>query len=289
MILSIASGKGGTGKTLIAANIAISVGGNIQLLDCDVEEPNLHMLLHPEVIEKQESRGSMIARIDDTKCRRCGLCREKCRFDAISEDFKVDPFSCEGCGVCTLVCPVNAISLDERIAGYVYLSKIKSGFMVHAMLNPGEANSGKLVAIVRQNAVMLAERENIDIILIDGPPGIGCPAISSVVDVDIGLIITEPTISGFHDLKRVLLLLKHFDIPSLVCINMYDINYNNTDKIVEFCRENDIEVIGRIPFNPEVTKAMIDGKTIVEYSPESDAAKEIERIWGRILSIIGLL
>jgi MinD superfamily P-loop ATPase len=281
--LTILSGKGGTGKTTITASLAV-LARNAVLADCDVDAPDLHMLLHPEVIKTQEFKGSKIAVIDKTKCINCGLCREKCRFDAITEDIEVDPIACEGCGVCTIVCPENAITLAERVSGYAYISKTKYGFMAHALLSPGEANSGKLVTLVRQNARILSEKENSDLIIIDGPPGIGCPLIASVTGVDVGLVVTEPTMSGIHDLKRALRLLEHFNVTPCVCVNMYDINKDNTEKITRFCKENSIEIAGRIPFNPKVTEAMVNGKTIIEYSPESDVAKEIEIIWKKLRS-----
>ena len=285
--LTVLSGKGGTGKTTITASFAV-LAKNAVVADCDVDAPDLHMLLNPEIIKTQEFKGSKLAVIDKTKCVECGLCREKCRFDAIAEDFTVDPISCEGCGVCTIICPVNAIKLTERISGHAYVSKTKYGFMAHALLSPSESNSGKLVTLVRQNAKILAEKENSDLIIIDGPPGIGCPVIASVTGIDAGLVITEPTMSGIHDLERALQLLKHFNVQPFVCVNMYDINKDNAEKIVGFCEENGIKAVGRITFNPIITEAMVNGKPIVEYAPESDVAKEIERIWRNIVSALKL-
>jgi MinD superfamily P-loop ATPase len=276
--LTILSGKGGTGKTTITASLAV-LARNAVLADCDVDAPDLHMLLHPEVIKTQEFKGSKLAVIDKTKCDNCGFCREKCRFDAITEAIEVDPVACEGCGVCAAICPADAITMTERVSGYAYISKTKYGFMAHALLSPGEANSGKLVTLVRQNARILSEKENSDLIIIDGPPGIGCPVIASVTGVDVGLVVTEPTMSGIHDFQRALQLLEHFSVTPLVCVNMHDINKDNTEKILLFCEENSIEVAGRIPFNPKVTEAMVNGKTIMEYAPESNVAKEIENVW----------
>ena len=285
--ITILSGKGGTGKTTITAAFAV-LAKKAVVTDCDVDAPDLHMLLHPEIIETKEFRGSKIAVIDETKCVKCGICREKCQFDAITQNFTVDPFSCEGCGVCTLVCPVNAVTLTERISGYAYISKIKSGFMAHALLNPGESNSGKLVTMVRQNAKLLAEKERNNLIVIDGPPGIGCPVIASVTGVDAGLVVTEPTMSGIHDLERALRLLRHFNVRPFVCVNMYDVNEENANKISRFCEENGVEVVGNIPFNPVVTEAMVNGKTVMEYSPKCDVAKEIKAIWKRLCTELSL-
>jgi len=283
--LTILSGKGGTGKTTITASLAV-LAKNAVVADCDVDAPDLHMLLHPKVTKTQEFKGSKLAVIDEEKCIECGLCREKCRFDAITEDFRIDYIACEGCGVCTIICPVEAITLTERISGHAYISKTEYGFMAHAMLSPGEANSGKLVTLVRQNAKILAEGEHSDLIIIDGPPGIGCPVIASVAGVNAGLVVTEPTISGIHDLERALQLLRHFNVPPLVCVNMYDINEDNADRIVNFCKENGIAFVGKISFNPVVTEAMINGKSIVEYAIESDVAKEIQEMLEKILSAL---
>lgn len=285
--LTILSGKGGTGKTTLTASFAV-LAKNAVVADCDVDAPDLHMLLHPEVLETQKFTGSKLAVIDPAKCLDWGMCREKCRFDAITEQFKVDAISCEGCGVCTIVCPSKAITLTERDSGNAYISKTKYGFMAHALLNPSEGNSGKLVTLVRQNAKKLAEQENSDLIIVDGPPGIGCAVIASVAGVDAGFVVTEPTMSGIHDLKRALQLLEHFKVTPIVCVNMYDINIENTEQILSFCRENEIEVAGKVPFSPKVTEAMVNGKTVVEYAPESDVAKEIEKIWKRCKSLFNL-
>lgn len=282
--MTILSGKGGTGKTTITASFAV-LAHDIVMVDCDVDAPDLHMLLHPQIMKTQEFKGPKLAVIDRTKCTECGLCQNSCRSDAINDSLQIDPFSCEGCGVCVIVCPEEAISLQERISGYAFISKTKYGPMSHARLNPGEANSGKLVTLVRHNARQIAEKEKSSLILIDGPPGIGCPVIASVSGVDVGLVVTEPTMSGIHDLKRALRLLDHFHTPPLVCINKYDINRKNSEKIVKFCEKNDVKVAGKIPFNPIMTEAMVNGKTVVEYSPESTVSHEIRRLWETLLRI----
>jgi MinD superfamily P-loop ATPase len=283
--LTILSGKGGTGKTTITASFA-SLAHNTVLADCDVDAPDLHILLHPRIIQTQEFKGSKLAKIDETKCIKCGLCREKCRFNAITESLQIDTISCEGCGVCTLVCPAVAIILTERVSGQAYISETRYGFMAHALLNPGESNSGKLVTLVRQNAKKLAEKEQANLIMIDGSPGIGCPVIASATGVDASLIVTEPTMSGIHDLERVLRLLRHFDVRPFVCINVYDINDENTKKIAEFCDENGVEIVGKIPFNTIVTEAMVNEKPIIEYASESEVAKKIIEMWERTASAL---
>jgi MinD superfamily P-loop ATPase len=282
--IAVISGKGGTGKTTITASFA-ALAHDMVIVDCDVDAATLHLLLHPQTVETQEFKGSKLALIDRTKCVKCNLCRDACRFDAINNDFKIDPFLCEGCGVCVVVCPEGAVSLQERLSGYAFISRTKYGTMSHARLNPGEANSGKLVTLVRHNARQIAEKENRGLILIDGPPGIGCPVIASVSGVNVGLIVAEPTLSGIHDLKRALQLLNHFHVTSLVCINMYDINRKNTQRIVKFCERNRVKIAGKIPFNPIVTDAMVNGKSILEYTPNSDVAQEIEKVWKKILSV----
>jgi MinD superfamily P-loop ATPase len=279
--LTILSGKGGTGKTSITASFVV-LAKNAVVVDCDVDAPDLHMLLHPEVIKTQEFIGSKVAVIDKAKCIECGFCRQTCNFDAITSDLKVDAIACEGCGVCAVACPAGAIALTQRISGNAYISKTKYGFMSHALLYPGESNSGKLVTLVRQNAKILAEKENQDLIIIDGSPGIGCPVIASITGVDAALVVTEPTLSGIHDLERVLKLLDHFNVAPFVCVNMYDVNTDNTNKILSFCRESGIDVVGIIPFSSEVTQAMVNGKTIVEYSPESSVAEEITTMWRKL-------
>jgi MinD superfamily P-loop ATPase len=226
--------------------------------------------------------GSKVAIIDKVKCVECGLCREKCNFDAVTSDLKVDVIACEGCGVCVVACPVDAITLTPRISGNAYVSKTKYGFMSHALLYPGGSNSGKLVTLVRQNAKILAEKEKSDLIIIDGSPGIGCPVIASITGVDAAMVVTEPTLSGIHDLERVLKLLDHFNVVPFVCVNMYDVNTDNTNEILSFCKENGIDVVGIIPFSPEVTEAMVNGKTVVEYSPETGVAEEIVSMWKKL-------
>ncbi len=283
--VTVLSGKGGTGKTTITASFA-TLTKNAVIADCDVDAPDLHMLLHPQVLETQEFRGSKLAVIDKAKCIECGLCRENCRFGAINKSYQVDPFSCEGCGVCVIVCPEKAISLEERVSGYAFISKTKYGTMSHARLKPGESNSGKLVTLVRDNAIQIAEKEKCDLVLIDGPPGTGCPVIASITGVDVGLIVTEPTMSGIHDLKRILRLVEHFHVLPLVCINMYDINRRNTESIVKFCEKNKVDVAGKIHFDPIVTEAMVAGKPLTEYSPDSTVSREIEDVWKTVVSTL---
>lgn len=282
--LTVLSGKGGTGKTTITASLAALVN-NLVIADCDVDAPDLHMLLHPETLETQEFKGSKLAEIDRGECIQCGLCQKACRFEAIT-GFQVDPIRCEGCGTCVLVCPENAIQLKERVCGQAFISQTEYGMMSHALLYPGEANSGKLVTLVRHNARQIGEKEESDLILIDGPPGLGCPVIASVSGIDVGLIVTEPTVTGIHDMKRVLKLLDHFNVLSLVCVNKHDINTANTRKIELFCAKREIRVVGKISFDPIVTEAMVSGKPVVQYASENAVAREVSDMWENISSLV---
>lgn len=279
--ITILSGKGGTGKTSLVASFAV-LAENLVVADCDVDAPDLHMLLNPEIVRKLEFKGSKLAVINESKCTQCGTCEESCRFNSINS-LKIDPVLCEGCGVCAYVCPAEAIELNERICGYAYISKTKYGLMSHARLNPGEENSGKLVTLVRQNARQIAEKENLDLVLNDGPPGIGCPVIASVAGVELGVIVAEPTLSGIHDMERALQLLDHFQVNPLVCINKYDLNIENTEKIEKFCADRDTEVAGKISFDSIVTEAMVYRKPVLEYSPKTTVSRQIERVWRKSL------
>ncbi len=277
----ILSGKGGTGKTTITASFAV-LSRNSVIVDCDVDAPDLHILLHPSPIQTQEFEGPELAEIDTEKCVECGLCQEACRFEAIT-DFHVDSIRCEGCGTCVVICPEAAVTMKERVSGEAFISKTKYGLLSHALLSPGGANSGKLVALVRQNAKEVATKGNSDLILIDGPPGIGCPVIASVTGTDMGVIVTEPTVSGIHDMKRALQLLAHFDVQPLVCINKHDLNQRNTIKIERFCSRQRIDIVGKVPFDSIVTKAMVFETPVVEYSPKSRVSREISEMWKDII------
>lgn len=281
--ITVISGKGGTGKTSLVGSFA-ALAKDTVFADCDVDASNLHLLLRPEVVETIEFKGLKLAYISSDDCIGCGLCAKKCRFKAIDYrgSYKVNPLHCEGCGVCVQVCPVKAITFEDRVCGQAYISETRFGPMVHARLKPGMENSGKLVTLVRQTAQRIAEEMGGQFVLVDGPPGIGCPAIASLSGVDAALVVVEPSLSGIHDLKRVLLLLDHFKIVPLVCINKHDINPQNTGEIREFCSENDIELIGVIPFDGVVTEAMVVGSTVVEYAPDSLAGCEIVKTWGAL-------
>ncbi|MGQ9514503.1 MAG: ATP-binding protein [Thermoproteota archaeon] len=284
--IAIVSGKGGTGKTTIAASFA-ALAGSAVIADCDVDAATLHLILNPMVVSQQEFKGSKLASIDKRKCLECGLCQKNCRYFAI-RNLEIDPILCEGCGVCTLICPGDAISLSERVSGEAYISRTRFGPMSHAKLNAAAENSGKLVTLVRQNAMQLAEKENLNLIIIDGPPGIGCPVIASLTGIDLVLVVTEPTLSGLHDLERMLGVVHHFGLLPRVIINMYDINSENAEKIAESCRKNYAKVIAMVPFDQMVIEAMVAGRSVIEYSPQCIASMEIRKAWEEIQSILGI-
>ena len=278
----VISGKGGTGKSVITGSFA-SLAKNKVMADCDVDAADLHLLLHPAVKETHEFSGGNTAFIDERRCTQCGKCQEICRFEAI-DNYVVDPIYCEGCGVCFHICPEKAIKMVDDLSGKWFISETKYGPFVHAKLGIAEENSGKLVTLVRQNAKFIAEKEKKDFVIIDGPPGIGCPVIASLSGVDIALIVTEPTLSGIHDLERIVGVARHFGIKGAVCINKYDLNLMVTRKIEEYCRHNNIELVGKIPFDISVIEALVRGLPIVEYS-NNEVTHEIKNLWEKILEI----
>ena len=279
------SGKGGTGKTTLTAAFA-SLAKNAVLSDCDVDAADLHLILAPDVEEAREFYGLKLAVKDEDKCIDCGICRDRCRFEAIDEDFNIIPENCEGCAVCELVCPEDAITMEDRLAGDAFISDTRFGVMVHAALHPGEEASGKLVAMVRQMAKDVAKARGKDLILIDGPPGIGCPVIAAISGVSMVLVVTEPTVSGIHDLQRVLGVAEHFDIPAAVVINKADINPDNAKEIRKYCSERDVKVLGELPYDDAATKAMIEEKTLIEYGQNrlGEIAKDI---WDQVEMMLG--
>jgi len=284
--LVVISGKGGTGKTTIVAALAALAGGKV-MADCDVDAADLHLVMDPRVGKTEGFQGSKEAVLDKGKCIECGVCRKNCRFEAIYEDFHIDPFRCEGCGVCAYLCPVNAIAMKPRVSGYVHTSSTRFGTLVHGQLEPGEGTSGKLVTLVKQRAMELARLEGRDLVIIDGSPGIGCPVIASLSGATAVLVVTEPTLSGIHDLERVLGVAFHFRTRPSICINKYDLNKAMTQQIEQFAAEQRLEVIGRIPYDERVTEAMVQGKSVIEYS-DSPVTREIRQIWTRLSEALEL-
>ncbi len=273
----VISGKGGTGKTVVTAAFA-ALAKNKVMVDCDVDAADLHLLLHPDIKERHEFRSGQSAVIDKKLCKECGKCVSVCRFSAIRTDYMIERYSCEGCAFCRHICPQGAIRMEENVAGEWFLSDTEYGPFVHAKLGIAQENSGKLVAKIRQIAKDVSEKKSLEYVIIDGPPGIGCPVIASLSGVDCALIVTEPTLSGLHDAQRVMEVARHFNIPVKLAVNKYDLNTAVTEKIEAFCREIGIPVIGKIPFDKTVVEALVEGKTIVEYAA-STAADEVKNIW----------
>jgi MinD superfamily P-loop ATPase len=232
-------------------------------------------------------KGLNVAVIQGEKCIQCGRCLELCKFNAIT-DYKVDPIHCEGCKVCVVNCPVEAISFEERICGQAFISETDYGPLCHARLTPGMENSGKLVTFVRQNASKIAERDGKDLVLVDGSPGIGCPVIASLANVDLAVVVVEPTLSGIHDIERAMGLLKHFDIAPCVVVNKFDLNESNTDAIDDYCIKNEAEILGHIPFDPTVTESMVEGIPVVVYDGGSPSSTAITKIWDVFLNKLEL-
>ena len=285
--LVVVSGKGGTGKTSITAAFA-SLSQKTVLCDADVDAADLHLLMAPKVRKRTDFMGGCLAVIRKEDCVECGRCRELCRFNAISEDYLVDSIDCEGCGVCVDLCPEQAIDFPVQRCGEWFISDTRFGPMVHARLGIAEENSGKLVSLVRREARILAEEKGYELILTDGPPGIGCPVIASIGGATALAIIVEPTVSGLHDMQRVAELAVHFKVPGLVCINKYDLNPEMTEKIEAYALSRHMTLLGRIPFDQVFTKAMIQGKNILEHAPDSPAAESIREVWEKIMAFLAM-
>jgi MinD superfamily P-loop ATPase len=281
--LVVLSGKGGTGKTSLVASFAALAQSKV-LADCDVDAADLHLVLQPTTRANHEFWSGQVAVIDEEQCTQCGLCQDLCRFGAIN-DFKVDPVSCEGCGFCFHICPAEAITMKENMSGHWFISDTKYGPLVHARLGIAQENSGKLVALVRQQARHIAESNGFDYIISDGPPGIGCPVISSLSGANLALLVTEPTQSGIHDLERVLGVCRHFGVPALVCVNKYDINKDNTRKIEDFCLSQGLRTAAKVPFDNVFTESIVKGIPVVEYSRDG-VAKSIESLWQNISQLL---
>lgn len=288
--LVILSGKGGTGKTTVTAALAhlASQEFPIVLADADVDAANLELVLSPTKLEEHDFYGGQVVIIDPEKCIACGICAEVCRFDAPrplqgegGEVYTVDPIACEGCASCFYQCPEGAIRMEEQMAGRWFRSDTRFGPLFHAHLFAAQENSGKLVTLVKQQARLLALDTGAEFLLVDGPPGIGCPVISASAGADLALLVTEPTVSGVHDLERALSTVNHFGVPALVCINKYDVNPDRSREIADFCAERGIEVVGKIPFDTVVTEAMVRGLPVTAFD-DGVVSQELRRMWVRI-------
>ncbi len=286
----VISGKGGTGKTSVVASFA-ALAENAVLADCDVDAADLHLVLSPEIKQRRDFSGSKGAEIVPDKCTGCGKCQELCRFNAVhktksgdSETFIIDPVACEGCGVCAWFCPEKAILFDDVVNGEWFISDTRYGPMVHAKLGIAEENSGKLVTLVRKEAKKIAQDTGRSYIIVDGSPGIGCPVIASIGGADLVIIVSEPTLSGEHDLARVAELTKHFGIPAMVCINKFDINRDMTNRIEEKSHSFGLTLAGNIRYDTMVTKAQIAAAAVVEYTNQP-VADDIRNVWNKVVSV----
>jgi len=290
----VISGKGGTGKTSIVASFAALAEGAV-LADCDVDAADLHLLLQPDIKQSHDFSGGKLASVITEKCIGCGRCEEVCNFDAaifngpandvVGITYTIDSIACEGCGVCVHFCPVDAIEFKDAINGKWFVSDTRFGPMLHAKLGIAEENSGKLVSLIRKEAKRIAAEQNRNLIIVDGSPGIGCPVIASIAGADLVLAVTEPTIAAQHDLDRVAELTEHFKIPTVVCINKYDINVRIAKAIEKEALERNLKVVGKIAYDIAVTKAQIAAKSIVEYS--SNGLKEqIVSLWESVLDML---
>lgn len=285
--LVILSGKGGTGKTSVAAALAhlASEEMPIVLADADVDAANLELVLAPTRLEEHVFMGGQVAVIDPELCQLCNRCYEVCRFEAIvpgKETYGVDALACEGCASCVYQCPEEAIHSEEQQAGLWFRSDTRFGPLFHAHLFAAQENSGKLVTLVKQHGRLLALDEGRELLIVDGPPGIGCPVISANAGADLALLVTEPTVSGVHDLERILGTVNHFRVPALVLINKADVNPAQTAGIEAYCLANGIELVGKLPYDNVVTEAMVQGQPVTVYQPEGPMAVALSQVWARV-------
>ena len=280
--LAVMSGKGGTGKTTIMASLAHRAGDAV-LVDCDVDAPNLHLLISGHTIEENDFTASRVAKLDAAKCTRCGVCAETCRFDAISLDPpRVDDLSCEGCDLCARLCPAEAIYMVDRISGWWAMSSTDAGAMFHARLEPGEGNSGKLVTLLKRRAKAYVLANNTTLMLVDGPPGIGCPAIAALSGADMALLVAEPSRSGKADLGRIITLCRQMSVRPLMAINRWDLHAGMTEELEEMARREKVPVLGRIPFDEGVHRCAASGR-VPDAGP---AGRAIEELWANLFEIL---
>lgn len=285
----VISGKGGTGKTSLTAAFA-HISSNAVLCDLDVDAPDLHLILRPELSDQVPFIAGAEARIRPDQCEGCGTCADMCRFQAIRADgsvFAVDPIRCEGCRVCVRFCPADAIDFVPKQCGHWSLSETRFGPLAHAQLYPGEENSGKLVAHLRHEAKKLAESKGISVLLSDGPPGLGCPVISAVSGTGLAVIVTEPTPSGMHDLRRVVELCKHFNVATAVIINKSDLNSIMAAKIRSFCEDSGLPLLAELPHDTVFVDALVQGLAITEFS-DGHLSREVRRAWEKIMNLLAV-
>jgi MinD superfamily P-loop ATPase len=286
MEIAVISGKGGTGKSSISAAFA-TLNGKVILADCDVDAANLYLIFNPTHEEEVIYSSGSKAVIDNSLCTNCRLCMDYCRFDAISlinDKVTISEIACDGCVLCSRICPENAIKMVPNYKSRMYSGSFRNGKMVYGRLAPGEENSGKLVNMVREKAKQVAKENELETIILDGPPGIGCPVISTLTGVDKVVIITEPTISGLHDMQRIMGIVQKFNLKAYVIINKHDLNDSMSSRIKKWCKENNITFSGQLPFDKIMVEAMVQAKSITELNPDLDISKKIEVIWNRIVN-----
>ena len=284
--IAVLSGKGGTGKSSISAAFA-TLNGKVVLADCDVDAANLYLIFNPSHEEEEVYIAGSKAVIDYSLCTNCGLCVSYCRFDAISlidDKVSISEIACDGCVLCSRICLDNAITMVPNNKSMMYSGSFRNGKMVYGRLAPGEENSGKLVNMVREKAKQTAKANGLDIIILDGPPGIGCPVISTLTGVDKVVIVTEPTISGLHDMQRVMGIVHKFNLKAYVIINKYDLNTSMSTQIRKWCKESNIDIAGELPFDKNMVEAMVQKKSIIEFNPNINISKKIKIIWNKMIN-----
>jgi MinD superfamily P-loop ATPase len=284
MEVAIISGKGGTGKSSISAAFA-TLNGNVVLADCDVDAANLYLIFNPSHEEEVVYISGSKAVLDNSLCTNCGICVDHCRFDAIfliNDKVSISEIACDGCVLCSRICPENAIKMVANDKSRMYSGSFRNGKMVYGRLSPGEENSGKLVNMVREKARQTAKENSLETIILDGPPGIGCPVISTITGVSKVVIVTEPTISGLLDMQRLMGIVQKFNIKAYVIINKYDLNLTMSAQIKRWCKENSITITGELPFDKNMVEAMVQGKSIMEFNPDNEISKKIKIIWNKV-------
>ncbi|MEA3400875.1 MAG: ATP-binding protein [Armatimonadota bacterium] len=284
--ITIVSGKGGTGKTTTVAAFA-ALSEDKVIADCDVDASNLYLLMHPNDTEQGEFVGAKIAVRDEDACMKSGMCEKHCRFEAITVD-EVDELACEGCGMCVVVCPTNALRLQPVVVGHWFTGECKYGPMAHARLLPAAESSGRLVTLVRQKAENLAYEHDLPLILIDGPPGLGCTTTAALADADMAVVLTEPTLSGIHDMERQIQMVEHFGQRSAIIINKADLNSENAQRLRTWCAQKDLPILGEIPWDPTVTDALAQEMPLVEHN-DGPAAQAMREAWERTADLIASL
>ena len=282
--ITVISGKGGTGKTTVTSGLAYLAEGVSVLADADVDAPDLHLILNPIIHSTRDLYISKKITRNEDLCTKCNLCGESCQFEAITAD-SYESYKCEGCGLCARICPEKALTMKPVLSAKLHVSETRFGPLVHVNMEIGEGSSGRIVDAVRKEALKIAEEKKMEYIIVDGSPGIGCPVIASITGIDLALIVVEPTLSGIHDLERILDVTNHFSVKALVCVNKSDLNEKNTKDIENYCIEKEVTLAGKIPYNTIVPNSIISKKSVLEM-PENSVGQEIENVWQQIIKAL---